>query len=428
MSALFQPLCQVRLTNVAVVRLRSHGYRFEVACYKNKVLNWRSGIESNIDEVLQTPTVFHNVSKGEFARKEALLKAFGTEDESVICQRILSKGEIQVAEKERKATLDAQFKDVVTVVTELGVNPSTGLPLTRGMVEGALKDIGFSVKQSEPAKKQALKAMEQLQKKMPEQIARAQMRLKIDAIKDQQQAILKFLVQPCDATIESQPLCSANSSFEQGSHSAAAAAAESSNIIDSEGASDHTGLRRNGGICKAGGAATYSVVFLCDPCHYRELDQFTLESLVPPATLQLLSSNVKTIRKTVRPIPENTSPNDLRHNENNLIEKAEQDRVASVAGHSTSPEKPLEQSELSWEEVPPLKGDFPVGPAKKEKVYRCSSCLTELSTATLHRQHCQSGWHLFNLKRKVKQLPPITEQEFDDVSLDRKLGFLSVDS
>eukprot|EP00922_Rhytidocystis_sp_ex-Travisia-forbesii_P060463 GHVS01089611.1.p1 GENE.GHVS01089611.1~~GHVS01089611.1.p1 ORF type:complete len:426 (+),score=51.68 GHVS01089611.1:82-1359(+) len=425
MSALFQPLCQVRLTNVAVVRLRSHGYRFEVACYKNKVLNWRSGIESNIDEVLQTPKVFHNVSKGEFARKEALLKAFKTEDESVICQRILSKGEIQVAEKERKATLDAQFKDVVTVVTELGVNPSTGLPLTRGMVEGALKDIGFSVKQSEPAKKQALKAMEQLQKRMPEQIARAQMRLKIDAIKDQQQAILKFLLQSCDATIESQPLCSANASFEEGSHSGAAA--ESSNTIDNEGASDHTGLR-NSGTCKAGGAATYCVVFLCDPCHYRELDQFTLESLVPPATLQLLSSNVKTIRKTVRPIPENNSPNDLRHNENNLIENSEQDRAASVAGPSTSPQKQLEQSELSWEEVPPLKGDFPLGPAKKEKVYRCSSCLTELSTATLHRQHCQSGWHLFNLKRKVKQLPPITEQEFDDVSLDRQLGFLSVDS
>ena len=28
------------LTNVAVVRMKRNGKRFEIACYKNKVLNW----------------------------------------------------------------------------------------------------------------------------------------------------------------------------------------------------------------------------------------------------------------------------------------------------------------------------------------------------------------------------------------------------
>lgn len=35
---------QKRLTNIAVVRVRRHGKRFEVACYKNKVANWRAGM------------------------------------------------------------------------------------------------------------------------------------------------------------------------------------------------------------------------------------------------------------------------------------------------------------------------------------------------------------------------------------------------
>jgi ribosome maturation protein SDO1 len=39
-----QPVGQKRLTNVAVVRLKKHGMRFEIACYKNKVLSWRSGV------------------------------------------------------------------------------------------------------------------------------------------------------------------------------------------------------------------------------------------------------------------------------------------------------------------------------------------------------------------------------------------------
>lgn len=57
------PVNQVRLTNVAVVRLKTHGKRFEVAAYKNKVMNWRAKIETDINEVLQVTTVFQNVSK-----------------------------------------------------------------------------------------------------------------------------------------------------------------------------------------------------------------------------------------------------------------------------------------------------------------------------------------------------------------------------
>jgi ribosome maturation protein SDO1 len=53
------------LTNVAYVRLQKKGKRFEIACYRNKVVNWRSKVETDLSEVLQVGTVFTNVSKGE---------------------------------------------------------------------------------------------------------------------------------------------------------------------------------------------------------------------------------------------------------------------------------------------------------------------------------------------------------------------------
>jgi ribosome maturation protein SDO1 len=37
------PTNQKLLTNIAVVRMKRGGKRFEIACYKNKVLNWRNG-------------------------------------------------------------------------------------------------------------------------------------------------------------------------------------------------------------------------------------------------------------------------------------------------------------------------------------------------------------------------------------------------
>ncbi|WOL12309.1 ribosome maturation protein SBDS [Canna indica] len=84
-KTLVQPVGQKRLTNVAVVRLKKHGNRFEIACYKNKVLSWRSGVEKDLDEVLQSQTVYSNVSKGVLAKSKDLIAAFGTDDQSKIC-------------------------------------------------------------------------------------------------------------------------------------------------------------------------------------------------------------------------------------------------------------------------------------------------------------------------------------------------------
>ena len=46
------PVNQVRMTNVAVIRLKKGGKKFELACYKNKIMNWRNKQETDINEVL----------------------------------------------------------------------------------------------------------------------------------------------------------------------------------------------------------------------------------------------------------------------------------------------------------------------------------------------------------------------------------------
>lgn len=44
--------------------------------------------EKDLDEVLQTNSVFINVSKGQVAKKEDLTKAFGTDDLTEICKQV----------------------------------------------------------------------------------------------------------------------------------------------------------------------------------------------------------------------------------------------------------------------------------------------------------------------------------------------------
>lgn len=178
MSKIFTPTNQIRLTNVAVVRMKKSGKRFEIACYKNKVISWRNKLEKDIDEVLHTHTVFSNVSKGQVAKKEDLLKAFGIDDQTEICKQILEKGELQVSDKERHLALGSMFKDIATIVADKCINPETKRPYPVSMIETAMKDeIHFSVKPNRNSKQQALEVISQLKAVMP--LERAQMKIRI---------------------------------------------------------------------------------------------------------------------------------------------------------------------------------------------------------------------------------------------------------
>lgn len=175
--SIFTPTNQIRLTNVAIVRMKRSGKRFEIACYKNKVISWRNKIEKDLDEVLQTHTVFTNVSKGQVAKREDMISAFGMEDQTEICKQILAKGELQVSERERQSQLESMFRDIATIVADMCVNPETKRPYTVGLIERAMKDSHYAVKPTRSAKQQALDVIRILKTQMA--IDRARMRLRL---------------------------------------------------------------------------------------------------------------------------------------------------------------------------------------------------------------------------------------------------------
>ncbi|KAJ2706700.1 hypothetical protein H4R19_004980 [Coemansia spiralis] len=176
---IFQPSTKIRLTNVSIVRLRKGGKRFELACYKNKVTEWRTGVEKDIDEVLQIHQVYINVSKGQVAKSDVLQQCFQTDDVDKVIDEILQNGEQQVSDKERHHQLDNMFRDIATVVVEMCINPSTQQPYTVTMIEKAMADIHYSVNPNRSAKQQALDVIRQLQEQGTFPIARAQMRIRI---------------------------------------------------------------------------------------------------------------------------------------------------------------------------------------------------------------------------------------------------------
>ena len=164
--------------------------------------------ETDLDNVLQIPAVFLSVSKGQTAPSQDLAKSFGpkTPLNDVILE-ILSKGELQVGERERHAQLDRVHHEVLDIVAGYLVEPKSKLVYTPGMIEKALAELSAQGSQPQQdssgqsagegkakakethtwtgvvttrsAKSQALDAMKALIAHQPIPVSRARMRLRI---------------------------------------------------------------------------------------------------------------------------------------------------------------------------------------------------------------------------------------------------------
>eukprot|EP01080_Neovahlkampfia_damariscottae_P000672 gene672-8173_t len=184
------PVNQQRTTNIVVVRLKKAGIRFEIACYPNKVMQYRQNIETELSEVLQTESVFYNVSKGTFAKKEDLKTAFGSLTDKEICELIIKKGELQISPKERQLVYDSLYKDISTIVVNKCINPDTKTPYTATQIEREMKDMNFKVNPNKSAKVQALDLIKKLKDRI--NIERANMRIEVNTKKQSEKMLKKF--------------------------------------------------------------------------------------------------------------------------------------------------------------------------------------------------------------------------------------------
>jgi ribosome maturation protein SDO1 len=184
MSRISLPINQVRLTNVAVVRINKGGKRFEIACYRNKAVDYRQGLEQDLSEVLQTDRIFTNVSKGEFCKAADLQEVFGTKNEEEIAMLILQKGQIQVSELERNQQLEKTSAQVAEWISKNCVHPGSDRPYTMSQIRHAMSQAAFSVHATKSLKRQYLDCVKLLQAVIPIQRAKMELLLVISNEKE----------------------------------------------------------------------------------------------------------------------------------------------------------------------------------------------------------------------------------------------------
>lgn len=158
-----QPVGFVKLTNVALVRYKAKGRRFEIACYPSKVVDWRNGQEKSLAEVLQSEEIFSNVEQGELAKAADLRSCFGELDREQITRLILDKGELQVSQRERDALAENVYNEVLTMLGQKLVYSATKRPVPLEQVKAALRAINFQPNINRPARQQASESLRQVE-------------------------------------------------------------------------------------------------------------------------------------------------------------------------------------------------------------------------------------------------------------------------
>ena len=174
-----QPVGQKVFTNISIVKLKLGKSRFELACYPNKVQDYRDKKEKDINEVLQAKEIFTNAVKGDLVPKKVLKEVFPKMSYQDIIKLILDKGDIQTGEKEREEANSNKKNYIANIVVQKTYNTENGLPFPQDIITQALDDINFRYNEKENEKKQALKAIKELIQHKVLPIERKLMQLKI---------------------------------------------------------------------------------------------------------------------------------------------------------------------------------------------------------------------------------------------------------
>ena len=171
------------LTGKSVVRIKTHGNRFEIIVNPELALKYKMELledeDVDITDILEADEIFQNASKGERAPDEVLLHCFETTDLKQIAQIILDKGELNLTAEQRQEFFEKKRKQIVTLLSKTCINPKTRTPHPPTRIENAMKEAKVMINPSVSAEDQLKDIIQEIRKVMPISMETVKMAVKI---------------------------------------------------------------------------------------------------------------------------------------------------------------------------------------------------------------------------------------------------------
>lgn len=153
--------------SINLIRLKSHGFQFEIAIDPEKLIKYKEGENIDIEEIIEAEDIFSDMKKGLFANEESLLKVFNTTDPIKVAKIMIEKGEIQFTQKYRQELHERKFKKVVNIIHRNAIDPRTKLPHPINRIEAAIEEAKIKIDYNKSAESQIKEIMKKLQPIIP---------------------------------------------------------------------------------------------------------------------------------------------------------------------------------------------------------------------------------------------------------------------
>lgn len=408
-----QPINQVRLTNVAVVRMNKGGKRFEIACYRNKVVDYRQGLEPDLSEVLQTDRIFTNVSKGEFCKAKDLQKVFGTKNDEEIAKHILQKGQVQVSDKERNQQLEKTTAQVAEWISKNCVHPGSDRPYTISQIKHAMSQSKFSVHPTKPLKRQYLDCVKLLQGVIPIQRAKMELLLLIPSEEE---------CEKIERTLEEN-----NVNWSDPREGEEGQTLKYKILVDP---SLYRVLNEvietvKGGrieittqiVTKQGDVKLESADAVHD--HIDQMGELTISD--EPEQTAVESKETESDEDEISAIVSRRNQQKKSRKKNQKAKRRGDSDFGGISDHISPDDVSASQPQDGTHVTSPSISDSAQGEASDARK-SCNTCGGFFDTGASFRAHFKSDWHRFNQKLKMKGVAPIGEQEFIACDSDTFFG------
>jgi ribosome maturation protein SDO1 len=169
----------ISLEKAVIARLIKSGEKFEILVDPEKAMEFKTGKEIPLEELIASEEIFEDARKGTRAASEKINKAFGTNDLNVIAKKIIIEGEVQITTEQRKQMLDEKTKAIATLISKRGVNPQTNLPHPTDRILRAMEQAKVRIDLNKRVEEQLESVLEEIQKIIPIKFEKIQIAIKI---------------------------------------------------------------------------------------------------------------------------------------------------------------------------------------------------------------------------------------------------------
>ena len=150
------------MADVTLARYSFEGEKFEIMVKPDPALEYKLGKKKDISAILVSDEIYTDSGKGTKPSIEKLLKAFKTDDPTVIAEIIMQKGNLNLTTDQRRKMMDDKKKQIVTYIAKTYVDPRTHLPHPPLRIEQAMKDGRVSVDPQKSVDEQVKDIVEEL--------------------------------------------------------------------------------------------------------------------------------------------------------------------------------------------------------------------------------------------------------------------------